>query len=188
MKLILVRHGETLGNIAQIHEGGTIGGKLSIRGKEQAKRLAKRLKDDKFDAIFSSPLNRAKQTLKEIKKYHKNTPITFLKEMRELDRGDWAGKKISECDLSNPPKNLETYHELKKRAKKALDIAYKEYPTGTVLFVAHGWFNKALYSNIIEKDMEEIKDFRNDNTAVNIFEIFEDRKHKIHLINCTKHL
>jgi len=188
MKLILTRHGETDGNKNKIHEGNRLHGKLSKKGKEQAKKLSERLKHEKINAIFSSDLRRAKQTLKEIAKYHKGIPIKFLKELREIDVGSFTGKKYSETDWNNPPKNRETYESVQKRAKKAIDKIYKKYPLGTVLFVAHSFLNKVLITIILEKDLKAIKDYHQGNTAVNILEIREDKKHKIHLLNCIKHL
>ena len=48
MKLILVRHGETEANVARIMQGCSPG-VLSKLGKEQAKKLADRLKNEKID-------------------------------------------------------------------------------------------------------------------------------------------
>ena len=61
MKLIIVRHGETVGNATEIIEGH-LPGKLSQKGIEQAKKLASRLKDEPIDHIFCSDLTRAIET------------------------------------------------------------------------------------------------------------------------------
>ncbi len=183
MKLILVRHGETLGNIKRIHEGARRHGRLSAKGKAQAQRLAERLKTMTFDAIYCSDLRRAKQTLTAVKQHHK-TPIVYLKELREADAGDFTGKHHDEADWTNPPKNAETTSQVRTRAHHALERALKEHPRGTVLFVSHGF----LLASLIKIITGDEKDHLHHNTAVSIFEINKDKKHKVHLINCCEHL
>ena len=90
MKLILVRHGETIENVKGIMQGH-IHGKLSDLGKKQAKKLALRFKEEKINAIYSSDLARASDTTKEIAKFHKKAKIILVKELRERNLGDWAG-------------------------------------------------------------------------------------------------
>jgi broad specificity phosphatase PhoE len=92
MKLILTRHGETEENKLGIMQGH-MPGKLSGLGIEQAKRLALRLKEERIDFIYSSDLARASDTAKAIAKYHPNTPIEFVEELRERDLGEFQGKK-----------------------------------------------------------------------------------------------
>ena len=75
-------------------------------GKEQARRLALRLKVEKIDYIYSSDLERAANTAREISQYHPHTPITFVKDLREGDWGKIAGKL--KMDLTgDPQKNPE---------------------------------------------------------------------------------
>ena len=98
MEIILTRHGETIENIEGRFQGH-LPGKLSEKGKIQAKKLALRFKDEKFDYIFSSDLTRAVDTAKEIKKFHQNIPIKFTKELRERNLGELQGVKKSELGL-----------------------------------------------------------------------------------------
>jgi alpha-ribazole phosphatase len=55
--IYLVRHGETEWNVKKITQGQSES-YLTEKGVEQAKETAEKLKDVKFDAIFSSDLNR----------------------------------------------------------------------------------------------------------------------------------
>ncbi|MBU1199082.1 MAG: histidine phosphatase family protein [Nanoarchaeota archaeon] len=188
MKLILTRHGETEENIKKIWQGH-LPGKLSKLGIEQAEKVALRLKDEKFDAIYSSDLARSSDTAKIIAKYHKYIPIYFVKELREVDLGSYTGKHNSEIDLDNCPPDMETRKSMCKRAKIILDRAYEEYPYGVVLFVGHNAINRALLTVIFDKPTEYVKECDiQHNTGVSIFEITEDKNHKVHLLNCAKHL
>jgi len=191
MKLILTRHGETIENKNGIIQG-QLSGSLSELGKLQAKKLAQRLKNEKIDAIYSSDLARAADTTKEIAKFHPNTPVHFVKELRERNLGMFQGKNVSEIEWSEDAEGMETHKSVRQRGKKILDKAYAEYPDKTVLFVAHGGFNTRLFE-VIERKTYSKKEFDKKlsdqtNTNLSIFEIREDKNHKVHLLNCVKHL
>ena len=188
MKLILTRHGETIENQKGIMQGH-LPGHLSKLGIEQAKKLALRLKHNEIDAIYSSDLKRAADTAKEIARYHKKIPINFVQELRETDLGSLTGKCSRDIEWDDRPDDVETAISMQKRAKKLLDKVYGKYSDKTVLFVGHNGINKALISVILNKpakDMDEIESQHN--TSISIFEIKEDKKHIVHLMNCVKHL
>ena len=67
MKLILVRHGETIWNKENKIQGITDIG-LNERGIEQAEKLAYSLQKEELDAIITSPLRRAYDTAQAIGK------------------------------------------------------------------------------------------------------------------------
>lgn len=191
MKLILTRHGRTLENEEHIIQGQTHG-TLSEEGKLQAQKLAERLRDKKIDCIYSSDLKRAAETAKEIASLHPGVKLEQALELRERDYGAFTGKKKHEVsvDFNKDHPQLEHVTSMRARAKKILDRAYAEHPNGTVVFVGHNHINRALISVIMnipeEKVWEELKPQKN--TAVNIFEIREDKNHVVHLLNDTKHL
>ena len=61
MQLFLVRHGQSLYNMEQRHQGW-LDIALSPLGEQQAGRIAERLKPQTFDYIFSSPIKRCYDT------------------------------------------------------------------------------------------------------------------------------
>ena len=73
-KLIIVRHGETEENAKRITQGH-LNSQLSEKGKEQAQKLALRLKDEKIDCCYSSDLDRCMNTAKKIIELHSNSKI-----------------------------------------------------------------------------------------------------------------
>jgi len=195
MRLIITRHGETEENKKRIFQGH-LPGKLSKLGIEQAKKLAFRLKDEKIDVIYSSDLARASDTAKEIAKYHKNVPIFFVKELREKDFGDFTGKgwdQISNfdelIDSDDGSNGVETKKSIRMRVRKLFDFVFGEYKKSNVLFVAHDGTNKILMKMIFKESNIPSENLKcQSNTAVNIFKIEEDKNHKIHVLNCIKHL
>jgi broad specificity phosphatase PhoE len=195
MRLIITRHGETEENISGVIQGH-LPGKLTDEGIIQARKLALRLKDEKIDFIYSSDLTRASDTAKEIAKYHPRVPIKFVKDLREKFLGEWQGRSkkslgfTSDTSLVNfSPKDGETNKEMFDRAGTFLHKILLKHRNSNVLFVAHNGINKAMIAVITKKDSESIKAMENHyNTSVSVFEIDEDRKHKILCFNCAKHL
>jgi len=188
MKLILTRHGETEENKKQILQGH-LPGKLSIEGINQAKKLAFRLKDEKIDVIYSSDLARAADTAEEIAKYHPHIKVNFVRELREIKLGAFEGKHKSAVDWNNAPSDAEAFEKVYERARKFLDEVYAKHKNDIVLFVAHGGINRALICYIQGKDYKHMREAEAlKNTSISIFELKEDKKHIIHLLNCTKHL
>ncbi|MGE5819264.1 MAG: histidine phosphatase family protein, partial [Deltaproteobacteria bacterium] len=64
-QVIIVRHGETEWNIANIRQGH-LDSPLTEDGLAQAKALARRLMRERFSALYSSDLGRAMQTARII--------------------------------------------------------------------------------------------------------------------------
>lgn len=65
--LILVRHGESVWNEKGLWTG-LVDVSLTEKGRDEAKRSAKGIKDIRIDMTFTSPLKRAKETLVEMQK------------------------------------------------------------------------------------------------------------------------
>jgi len=184
MKLIIIRHGETVENKENIVQGH-IHGTLSAEGKEQAKKLAKRLSFEKIDVIYSSDLGRALQTAREIAVYHKNVLLIETKLLRERDHGSNTGKR-RQGDLTKRSEDAETDESLRERAIKIFNEAYEKYPNGTVVFVTHGGLKMSLVGYLTGRTMHEVE--KPKNSSVTVFEINGEGKHKLILWNCTKHL
>jgi len=187
MKLILTRHGQTIENKEGKLQGHTPG-TLTEEGIEQAQKLALRLKNEKIDEIYSSDLARSADTAKIIARFH-DVPLNFVKELREADLKDYTGMDKSKIDWNNLPKGIESKESMYNRIKKLVDKVYSKHPNGTVLFVGHGNINRAIIAIVNNKPADELNTFKiHSNTALSIFEIKEDNKHIIHLMNSTKHL
>jgi len=91
--LIFIRHGESEANIKKIF-AGHLDVDLTNRGYEQAELTARYIKENyDVEKIYSSDLLRAYHTAKVISK-HCNLQIERLEDLREINAGDWQGKKF----------------------------------------------------------------------------------------------
>jgi len=113
----IVRHGESKANAAKLHGLDT---KLTDKGKKQAELLAQQFKQIHFDAIFSSPLVRAKETAAIIAEEHKLEVLT-KEALRERHEGILDGK--ADKDVAT---------ELRKMYKTRADLPYETWKTMSI--------------------------------------------------------
>ncbi len=87
-ELFLIRHGDALPDADEIIPSGVYDNlPLSKTGRDQANALAKRLKDTHFDAAYSSPLLRCRQTAAPLIEYLK-LPLTIVEDIKEIRLGN----------------------------------------------------------------------------------------------------
>lgn len=91
-KIILIRHGESIGNATRTILGHT-DLDLSELGYRQANKTAEQLKNEKIDAIYSSDLKRAYNTALPHAKT-RNLNVITSKGLREIYIGDWEGLNV----------------------------------------------------------------------------------------------
>src|SRR5260370_18907222 len=90
--LLFVRHGSTQWTAPPSRSQGRTDLPLSARGRAEAEQLADRLHAIKFDAIYSSPLRRARETAVALA-YGRLLPLETDDRIIELNYGDWEGKR-----------------------------------------------------------------------------------------------
>ena len=192
MKIIIIRHGETEENAAGIIQGQSHG-TLSKKGIEQARKVGERLKDEKIDVIYSSDLERALNTAKEIHKHHPTIPLSKRKEIIEMYYGDLQDKQKDEINYyyhkENDPdyfkkNNVESIESLYERVKKFLDEIQKKHKEETIVIVSHAATIKAIMLVLNKMEHNEIEKIpKKKNTGVSVYE-----NGKFTEINSTKHL
>ncbi|KAK3315463.1 histidine phosphatase superfamily [Apodospora peruviana] len=161
MRLLLVRHGETVDNVAGLYSG-VRDSPLTAHGVLQARRLAAHLVSSSFgspiERVFSSDLQRAANTAQAIvdtaaaassTKFgipDRAAPIPLVKvtELRERDFGSAEGKRFG-----TPRTDAETHEEMRVRAERFVQarlgpllvrdaVSGGAKSVGTVVIVAHG--------------------------------------------------
>ena len=197
MKLILVRHGETLSNRENRVQGIT-DTELSDYGRIQARRLAESLRSEPLDGIISSPLKRAYQTAQAISKFHKAT-IEIESNLQEMNHGDFENVTIAELKekhltflnqwFSDPASvampNGESLCDLQIRAWGAIEKIIEN--SKNILVVSHGMTIMTILCKIKNLELSRAKEMLV-NVASKTFVEFEDGKGVITIFNDTSHL
>ncbi len=194
MRLILVRHGQTLWNHEKRAQGVSDIA-LSDIGLEQVERLALSLKHERIDAIASSPLKRALQTAEAINRFH-NLPIGLEEGLKELDMGDFEGIALGDMLLTEgdflrqwaeDPSSLtmpggESLTELQDRAWRTVERIMAN--PGTTLVAAHNFTIMTLLCRIRGMELSHIRKFHVDEASKTFIE-FENGSGNIILFNDT---
>tara|TARA_Y100000758_G_scaffold134162_1_gene94960 strand:+ start:1180 stop:1788 length:609 start_codon:yes stop_codon:yes gene_type:complete len=163
MKIILVRHGETIANKEQLVLG-TSDVPLTELGRDQAKAAAKKisLMDPSPTILFSSPYQRAKETAGYISTYTNLNPV-FIDGLKEMNSGEMEGIKASEMNVKYPdymkswrrdhstarPPGGETLGEVHTRAWKSILNIFDEYNESLVVVVAHLFPIQGILCNVL---------------------------------------
>jgi broad specificity phosphatase PhoE len=100
-KLILVRHGETERNSGARLQGGKSDLSLNDRGRRQVRYLGLALKDEKLEAVYSSPLKRALDTAQAISAHHL-LKVQTDPALAEIDMGFIDGLDLAQVKESQP--------------------------------------------------------------------------------------
>ena len=199
MRLILVRHGLTEWNAGGRYQGQS-NVALSDTGRKQARFLAERFPVRQLDAIYTSDLDRAKETAECVGK-RLGLTVCPEKAFRELSFGDWEGLTYQEISsrwpeeaekLFTAPDELviphgETFRDLQKRALDKIYSLYEKHIDQTVAVFAHGAINKTILAGLMHIPLHYLWSLRQDNTAVNILRL-DDGYVMVELINSTSHL
>jgi broad specificity phosphatase PhoE len=188
LQIIMVRHGETIENAEEIIQGH-LPGRLSLKGKEQVKKVAKRLQNEEIDYIYSSGWERTKATAKEIIKYHPGVPVEYSELLRERYYGELEGLNIKHYYSREEIKDIESIENLYERARSFYNYLLKKHENDSILLIGHGGINKALIGIITGSSSKDFSTMeRLDNTSISVFQIDNDRNYKVVAVNDTKHL
>lgn len=198
-KVVLIRHGQTIWNQDGKYQGHT-DVELSPEGREQARKLRLRFQSDQIDAFYASDLSRAMETACIVAE-GRGVPVVPVPALRELNFGVWEGmtyreilagyRDMAERWYSDPSgitiPNGETFEILKERSYHIIRELVAHHPGQTMLVVSHGGTIRAIICAVLGLDIKSIWSFRQDNTAVNVIDFYEQRA-VLSLLNDTHHL
>lgn len=165
-KILIIRHGETAWNRGNIFRG-TYDIPLNENGKQQARLVAKALSDRKLDAVYTSPLSRAKESAEIVTECHGISPVIhdgFL----DLDYGEWTGKEDSEVAQLWPneheawttkahtvrPPSGTTLKEVFDKSFSAMEELAEKHDGETIAIFAHRVVNKLLVMGALSLGLE----------------------------------
>ncbi|MFZ2489940.1 MAG: histidine phosphatase family protein [Thermoanaerobaculia bacterium] len=177
-QLILVRHGETVHNVAGIAQGWN-DSTLSDRGEQQVSRLAERLRALDFDTVYSSPLGRALATAEKIAR-PRDLPIATDDDLREMSYGRWEGRSfldvrredeqsyqnwITRGDAGCP--EGESHDDVRARLERAFARISAESRRPVV--VSHGTAIRIAATALLGLPVMTARHFAQDNASMSVF-------------------
>lgn len=93
--LILARHGRTTANASGVLAGRAKGIRLDEAGAEQARTAGERLANLPLSAIVTSPLERCRDTAREVARQQSDAPrVSSDRRLLECDYGSWTGRDL----------------------------------------------------------------------------------------------
>lgn len=166
-RILLIRHGETDWNVNGRWQG-TIDIELNDLGREQARRVARFLRDRKIGAVFSSDLRRAAETATIIAQEHGVEP-TFDPRWRELNLGVFQGLTREEIIVQYPQEWKDSHADfmgyrfptgesrmiMQDRSYAALQAAISSDVDGDIVVVTHGGTIRILLRRLLGDDIDK---------------------------------
>ena len=140
VKIIFEAHGTTFDNESHISSGHNDVA-LSSLGEQQSKEMGERYKNDHFDVIFTSDLQRAYKSA-EIA-FGNKSPIIQDKRLRECNYGEFTQKPSDIVDaekpnhLTKPFPHGESYFQTCARMKSFLEDLFKNHNGKRVMIIGH---------------------------------------------------
>lgn len=145
--LLLVRHGHTDAAGKRL-TGWAPGVHLNDLGRAEADRLVERLEGVPVDAIYSSPLERCRETAAPLAKARKLS-VRVRRDLIETGYGDWTGRTIAQVRRTKEWRTVqlipsamrfpggESLLEVQARAVAEMHRIARTHPSGTVVVVTH---------------------------------------------------
>jgi broad specificity phosphatase PhoE len=182
-RLIIVRHAEPDAMRGRIY--GRLDPPLSPTGRAQAERVALWLQPVPLDAVYASPLRRARETAGFLVR-ERGIEMAIHPGLVDIDFGEWEGRRLDELERSDPelyrswmtqPTRTrfpggENFGELQARVLAAVGEIRRE--TASAALVAHAGVNRVILGNVLGLADDAI--FRLDQplAAVSVVDWIED--------------
>ena len=180
--IIFLRHGQAKNNTERVLAGRTPGIPLTETGTQQAERIAKFLKPLNISTIYSSPIERAKNTAKIVSQ-HNSVDVNIDERLIELDMGKFTGMayddifskhgnvflKFYQGELEIAHNGVETFVEVKKRVTDIVDHVIKEHNDQNVLLVTHMDPIKAMLSTVMDLKPNSLFELIIENASLTVF-------------------
>lgn len=178
-ELLLIRHGESESNATGLVQG-QFDAHLSERGREQARRLARRLALQPPDVLFCSDLSRAFETARAVAEACK-LELHPEPRLREIDMGRWVNQRWEDLARLYPDEwakmlagdpdfqrgGGESKVMLQQRTVAAIDEIVAAQAGKRVAIVSHGGTIRTYLAYVLEMPLQRIfTRFRLGNTAI----------------------
>ncbi|SDK91764.1 probable phosphoglycerate mutase [Arthrobacter sp. ok362] len=193
--LLLVRHGQTP-TTGTVLPGRAPGLHLSDRGRVQAKRVAERLADLPVDVIYSSPLERTRETA-ESTAACTGLEINENAGLIECDFGEWTGAALAELaglpqwqTVQHRPSafrfpNGESFAQMQARIVGTLEALCAAHAGGVVVCFSHADPIKAAVAHALGTHLDHFQRIVISPGSVSAISYVEGQAPAVLMVNAT---
>ena len=180
LRIYLARHGETDWN-AELRLQGTSDIPLNSKGRQQAAKLAERLKGIHLDAVYCSTLSRSRETATIA---HGGAPMKSLAGLNERNHGKFEGKKVDGSDplteqewrrqRRDPEDEFdggESLNQFYERVRATLETIRNQHNSGAILIVGHSLTNQMILRAIFGLTLQQATSIRQANDELYLIEL-----------------
>ena len=182
-RLCIVRHGETAWN-AEHRVQGQLDVPLNAIGHAQALAVSKVLSQEKFDAIYSSDLSRARQTAQPVASFL-SKEILLEKDLRERHYGIFERLTYAEVKARYPEdyarfesrdpdyafRTGESLRDFSARSIAVISKIVNQHEDQSILVFTHGGVLDKLYRFVTGLPISAERDFGIPNAGLNRIEL-----------------
>ena len=178
-RILAIRHGQTAWNADSRIQGRT-DIELDTKGLWQAERLATALSDESLQAIYSSDLQRARQTAAPVAEHHR-LELRIDTGLRERGFGDFEGMSFTQIEQRWPeaaarwrrrdpdfgPGGGEVLRAFRERVVEALERLARAHRGQCIALVTHGGVLDVLYREATRLALDAPRSWELGNAALN---------------------
>jgi probable phosphomutase (TIGR03848 family) len=176
--VFLIRHGLTEHTGTRLY-GRTPGLHLSERGREQAERLAERFAGVRLAAIYSSPLERCRETAAPLAAAS-GLRVALRDDLLEMDTGSWTNRTLAAVSrtklwqrIQQTPSHAafpdgESFASANARMVRALVEIAERHPRGRVAVVSHSDTIRMLLAHVAGSHLDLFQRMIVDTASVSV--------------------
>ena len=176
--VFLIRHGLTEHTGTRLY-GRTPGVHLSDRGREQAERLAERFAGVRLAAIYSSPLERCRETAAPLAAAS-GLRVALRDDLLEMDTGSWTNRTLTAVSrtklwqrIQETPSHAafpdgESFASANARMVRALVEIAERHPRGRVAVVTHSDTIRMLLAHVAGAHLDLFQRMIADTASVSV--------------------
>lgn len=200
LSVYLLRHGETQWNAEGNRYCGRTDIPLTEKGMGQAQSVREQLRDVAFEAIYSSPLQRAFRTaqIASGQEY-----VITDDRLIEADFGNWEGKTkeefieedetlwknwIHDPGIARAGGTGETGADVVNRVDDFFISVRNKYKQGNILVVGHNGINRLYMAYKLGMPLKHYRRIAQENSAVTLFTLDEDGELILKLLNTRRNI
>src|SRR3954449_5442830 len=176
--VFLVRHGLT-GQTGRLLYGRTPGIDLDARGRAQAEALVARFEGVRLSAIYSSPLERCRQTVEPLSAVRR-IAIRTDDELVGVEAGDWTGRTLAQLrrtkawrTVQQTPSDFvfpggEAFMDAQARVVTAIDRLATRHRKGSIVVATHGDIVRIALAHYLATPLDDFQRIVIDTVGVSV--------------------